>query len=248
MFPGAKQLETDIISNDLLAAQIKALESNATGNITNPFGFYLDVTGQPFSNFDFIKQGPEITRGGKTSRYSQRFIDDCRDEFGLLPKNTEPLFKPENIAIVTNGICGSTCALFSNVLKNEFKVKTFATGGVDDNKPMAFNSFNGGEVRHLGSIIKELQLVGVNELFAGDDVKSNILDELAQVGVNDIKPLPLQSDLSFTYRESYANQFPEIPLEFVFEPADFRIPTTAESDMNPVAVWQKVISLMSGSK
>ncbi|KAG0212894.1 hypothetical protein BGX28_005356 [Mortierella sp. GBA30] len=55
---------------------------------------------------------------------------------------------PENMAILTNGYCGSTCALISNMMHTKFGVKTVVVGGRTPaaTEPMSYSTFPGLEV------------------------------------------------------------------------------------------------------
>ncbi|KAJ3109884.1 hypothetical protein HDU96_007085 [Phlyctochytrium bullatum] len=66
-----------------------------------------------------IANARSFVRGGVSDRYTSRFIADCNQFIHLAPLNEakplQPGWAPVNIAIVSNGECGSTCAIVTRV-------------------------------------------------------------------------------------------------------------------------------------
>ncbi|KAJ3082901.1 hypothetical protein HK102_001391, partial [Quaeritorhiza haematococci] len=118
---------------------------------------------------------------------------ECDFLYNLLPNNTEPIFAPSDIAIVSNGYCGSTCALFTTLLHELYGVRQFATGGFP-NQPMSFSSFPGGQVYSLITIQSQASRFNVSNLAPG--------------------PWPILATVRFTLREAYAKGRTDVPLEF----------------------------------
>ncbi|GJJ69625.1 hypothetical protein EMPS_01972 [Entomortierella parvispora] len=65
---------------------------------------------------------------------------------------------PENIAILTDGYCGSSCALITNMLHMKFRVKTVVVGGRTSSKwtPMSYSTFPGLQVIDDSLIFHEM--------------------------------------------------------------------------------------------
>lgn len=75
---------------------------------------------------------------------------------GFNPKNvtfpTQP-FKTENMVVMGNGFCHSSCAGFVNIMANVGKVKTLAFGGRPAARPMQImGGVRGGSILDLGAI------------------------------------------------------------------------------------------------
>jgi hypothetical protein len=104
-------------------------------------------------------------------------------------------WRPENIVILTNGYCGSTCALFSRNLHEHHGVRTFTVGGLVD-QSMAYSVFPGGQVYSYTSLLGQVSKLGVDP------------DEHVPTY------LPLNAQVSFTIREAYSSLRKYVPLEF----------------------------------
>ncbi|RUS28979.1 hypothetical protein BC938DRAFT_481214 [Jimgerdemannia flammicorona] len=126
----------------LVTGQSLALEANEE----SPFSAtsYETVDGKPLTGDLWLKNSIKYMRGGKTSRYSQRVRTNCTSfisqyyfkDLGVLP------WKSKDYLILSNGICGSSCALFTNRMHQLKNVKTIAIGGILHN-PMTYQSFPG---------------------------------------------------------------------------------------------------------
>eukprot|EP01118_Nematostelium_gracile_P005246 TRINITY_DN1643_c0_g2_i3.p1 TRINITY_DN1643_c0_g2~~TRINITY_DN1643_c0_g2_i3.p1 ORF type:complete len:587 (-),score=101.46 TRINITY_DN1643_c0_g2_i3:101-1861(-) len=160
-------------------------------------------TNLPFTNSSWYFPGNTWERGNSTSQYSS-FIHLACDNY------TSPvryLFK--KILILTDGLCGSTCAVFSSHLAEADHVETVVVGGVY-NQSQQYYSFPGGEVMHIGDFLQVLQPLNIND----PTIVPN--------------PLTNRADVSFTLQEIYPwrkdNVPGTLPLEFHYRPATFRIP------------------------
>lgn len=149
---------------------------------------------------------------------------DCRDVYALIPNNPPP-FPAKDLLVLSNGYCGSTCALFTNTVHVQHNVKTIVIGGPSASLAgyggMAYSSFVGGQSFSLDSVREEAWLLNIT---------SKAVPEA----------LPTRSVLAFTIREVYSFQDSNVPQEFVFLPADEQVPNLEEFDGNPVALWRFV--------
>lgn len=108
--------------------------------------------GQHCSNISWYSPGQKLQRGGVTGQYSERNYSPTKFAT-VFPKH---LFKqvrflslvqcpsPDKILLVSDGLCGSTCAVFSSHLDEVDHVNSVSLGGVYPN-PQAFFSFPGGK-------------------------------------------------------------------------------------------------------
>ncbi|KAJ3099754.1 hypothetical protein HDU97_002780 [Phlyctochytrium planicorne] len=97
---------------------------------------------QTISDGDTGSNAKTRTRGGVTGQNSAIFSSGCPSTFNLPGSSPFPL---EDIAIVSDGFCGSACAMFVKNLNDNWGVRTYVYGG-SDGKPFAATSFNGGFV------------------------------------------------------------------------------------------------------
>ena len=74
-------------------------------------------------------------------------------DYSFSPPWASPPFPPENIVLVTDGYCGSACAIFVDILANTHGVRTVAMGGRPMEAPMqAVGATKGGPVADFWGI------------------------------------------------------------------------------------------------
>ncbi|KAJ3108128.1 hypothetical protein HDU96_007676 [Phlyctochytrium bullatum] len=173
--------------------------------------------------------GRTLVRGGVTSKYSNLFGMDCDNVVlpVVRPENTKQLkrgWKPENIAIVSNGFCGSTCGQFVRALRTTFQVRSYTYGG-STGVPFQPTSFEGGAV------------LGFQDLLANSD--PSIADAP--------KPFPLPATGSITYLEAYSTRVgdPEVPAEFIKMEAEAHFVVGDMTD--PLEVWTQAGKMLTNN-
>ncbi|CAG8538977.1 356_t:CDS:2 [Dentiscutata heterogama] len=172
------------------------------------------------NNFSSIKNfiGKNyIKRGGKTSRYSNKFdftLD--RDELKLIKNNKEYPWTGNNTIILTNGNCGSACALISQYLAEIGQFPTVTVGGLY-NTSLSFASFSGGEVFGYDG----------SEKFKG------------------IPSFPVSGELQFTVSESYSILKKNEVLDFSYRPSKYRLYYDDKSARDPSLLWSKAADFLN---
>lgn len=130
--------------------------------------------------------------------------------------------------VMTDGLCGSTCAVFSSHITAVNHVTSVVTGGIASVAKQQYFSFPGGLVYNLDSLINDVTQLGL---------KSYPYVPAA---------LPGGGRLTFTLLEIYdwqnTNQL-EVPLEFLFRPAEHVIPNWCYDDSCRPALYKQVSSL-----
>jgi purine-nucleoside phosphorylase len=111
-----------------------------------------------------------------------RIGDTCLP-FTFTPPETKP-FEFENIAIMTNGRCASSCSLFSVTMATKYNVKTVVVGG----KPGTTQHYCGvvgGQSLNFVTVDSEVKTVGLkNDPLAPPDFLTNsYLGESARVEI-----------------------------------------------------------------
>ncbi|KAG0028558.1 hypothetical protein BGZ82_008367 [Podila clonocystis] len=100
---------------------------------------------------------------------------------------------PENMAILTEGYCGSSCALISNMMHTKYGVPTVVVGGrtmAKQNMPMTYSSFPGLQVIDDTLIFSEMHYVRSRMMSAQE------LERLEQGGHTNRSAIQGQSMLS----------------------------------------------------
>ncbi|CAG8590464.1 19689_t:CDS:2 [Cetraspora pellucida] len=147
------------------------------------------------------------TRGGVTERYSNRFLISNPYEYkDLISRHLiAPLpWKSDDLIILTNSLCGSSCALIAEGAAEVNNVTTVAVGGFV-NSPLSYSSCQGGVVIDstlIFNIISKLNL------------QNNTLMP---------KPFILGGKLTIPSSEFYSIKNSDKILEFLYRPADFRL-------------------------
>lgn len=148
-------------------------------------------------------------------------------ELALTPEQVpKDNFLPiENVVFLTDGRCGSTCAVFAEAL-SFIGVKSVAVGG---------RPFRTTAIRPMQAIggIKGTEMI----TYSYSARRQKLAPEIVP------GPLPIQAEAAVNYRNSYAPG-EDLPLEFVYQTADYRIMKTPEMFKNPAKIWETARSVV----
>ncbi|KAK5994141.1 Peptidase S41 family ustP-like protein [Cladobotryum mycophilum] len=162
--------------------------------------------------------------------------------YGNLTHITQP-FKPENIVIVYDGVCASTCTLASEMLRIQGGVKSVAFGG----RPVR------GPIQGVGGV-KGSQVLAFSDVYSYAQRAINITkDENVKKDLARFKKLPIQRSLaaSLNVRDQILrdNVNDGLPAQFVVEQADCRLYWTADMITDVRAIWKAAAnSAFNGAK
>ncbi|CAG8532046.1 26208_t:CDS:2, partial [Racocetra persica] len=168
------------------------------------------------------------TRGGVTEHYSNRFLlNDPYDYKDLISQHLiTPLpWKSDDLIILTNSICGSSCTLIAEGAAEVNNIATVAVGGFVDS-PLSYASCPGGIVidsTHIFNIISKLNL------------QNNTLMP---------KPFILGGKLTFLSSEFYSIKNSDQLLEFLYKPADFRLFYDDKSFRDQTILWSQAANFI----
>ncbi|PLB51538.1 peptidase S41 family protein [Aspergillus steynii IBT 23096] len=162
--------------------------------------------------------------------------------YGLVKQNeTEAPFAPEDILLLTDGLCTSTCTIFAELMKNTAGVKSITFGGRPQQGPMqAIGGSKGCQVATSFNI-NALRDVADQVANLADAEGKPVLTRQEHARLNATLPgdMPLNPDgkISFNLRNSYREGDDEMPLQFLYEPADCRLFYTPENILHPDTTW-----------
>ncbi|KAF1829222.1 peptidase S41 family protein-like protein [Decorospora gaudefroyi] len=152
-----------------------------------------------------------------------------------------PKFPPENIVIVTDGYCASTCTIFSELMKQQAGVKTIAMGGRSNKNPIqAIGGVKGVNNFQLGFVQQNAQyavrfMPSLNSSILRRDYYSNIVFSRSLAsGVNTRDGLR-QNDTS------------GVALQFIYEEADCRLYYTPEMTVDITSLWKAAADVQWGT-
>ncbi|KAF2156323.1 hypothetical protein K461DRAFT_326546 [Myriangium duriaei CBS 260.36] len=162
------------------------------------------------------------------------------------PPYTNPPFSSENIVMVYDGYCASTCTIFSELMRQQARVRTIALGGRSNtNIIQAVGGTKGSNNYAWGFILFQLlvpvykgappmikklwqrsSIARYNQLFSfrGGSFMANVRDAMRQ------------GDKTNT------------PLQFLYEPADCRVLYTPAMLIDQSVVWRTVADTAWGNK
>ncbi|KAF9049822.1 hypothetical protein BJ165DRAFT_1454055 [Panaeolus papilionaceus] len=165
---------------------------------------------------DWIKPY-SVEINGHQDAFSQRLGQECQPFSWDAP--VEGLFEPDNILIVSNGRCASSCSLFSITMSKEEGVRTVVVGGKADT-PQDYCGTVGGQSTSFSMIdseIKSTQLKG--HKLAPPDFLTNSVQGI-------------------TWRLGLGIDNTDEPEEWQEHPADINFPVTLATVNKPLAIWK----------
>lgn len=166
--------------------------------------------------------------------------------------NTNQPFTSDNIVLLQDGGCGSTCAVFSEFMKSQGNVQQVVVGGLPKTGPMQ------GVAGSKGSQVYTWTQVNfeANKVYnlLPDQQEALNKTELGAL-VNAQRPLMRSAIGSFNRTQSSINLRDNIrmndttvtPLEFVYEAADCRLFYTGDMVRDVEAVWKKAADARWGN-
>lgn len=158
--------------------------TDATASLDDPDVFYF---APPFNFREALDQdldvftswqdyyGPEERAMNLTSISRYNLDDSCYlgfniSNYGNLTQITPQVFQPDDIVLVQDGDCGSTCTVFTEFMKSRAKVKQIIFGGRRQNGPM----------QGVGNV-KGAQVLGFDDLCQAPQLGLNFADPADQI-------------------------------------------------------------------
>jgi hypothetical protein len=219
------------------------------------FDYHMDtkVDGTSFSSWD-EKLGPQEVNGELYTTPAQWNLSDVYvpyvsgginvTGYGVLANVTgPPKFAPENIVIVTDGYCASTCTIFSELMQQQAGVKTIAMGGRSNkNAIQAIGGTKGVNNYAFGFIQQTVQYAvkfdpSLNTSILVDDYYNDIVFSRAISGAGGVN----------TRDGLRANDTSGIALQFQYEEADCRLYYTPEMTVDITALWKSAADAQWGN-
>ncbi|KAI3323720.1 hypothetical protein HD806DRAFT_72048 [Xylariaceae sp. AK1471] len=196
-------------------------------------------TGSNFTSWDEffgpIPAGDDVvTRTQRFNLSSEIFIDNAAEGgiFDLNPTSSAtstPPWAPEDIIILTDGVCGSSCALFVEMMHHEAGVRVVTVGGRPVPGPMQGVGNTRG-ARSMSTFILDNN-IDVTQDLLNDSPDAHFLPNRTEA--LDVYILGSSINLRDQVRKGNTT-----PLQFAYEPADCRIYFTPQTIFNYTALWQ----------
>lgn len=235
---GGRRMVVDTLINQIGTVITNDTEQYSEGDPispNNPYNAtqYLDVQGNRIKSWSEL-YGPEEHNGANFTILQRLDLNDVyNDGFSLaaipfgyanMTYNYAQPFAAEDILLLLDGNCGSTCSIFAEFMKTEKGVMTVARGGAPHNGPMQ----GGAGVR--GSQSYEFNNLNLTLFGAGK------LDSSIDVPVPDaILPVSGGFNLADQIRNGDDTN---TPLQFIYEASDCRIWTTPLMLIDQTEIWR----------
>jgi len=156
---------------------------------------------------------------------------------------TQP-FHRDNIIIITDGYCASTCTIFSEFMRQQAGVQTILLGG----RPNYDIAQAIGGVKGTNSFPYSYILSGVETVFAFEDESGR--DYYNDTALGDYTQYPFYRSPSVPVVNSRdglrEGDETQLPLQFLYEPADCRVFYTPEMVVDETAVWKTIADTVWG--
>ncbi|KAK7219303.1 hypothetical protein V2G26_007306 [Clonostachys chloroleuca] len=160
----------------------------------------------------------------------------------------------EDIVLLQDGYCGSTCTIFSNIMKNDAGVKSVVVGGIPQNGPMqGVCGTRGSNVLKWSDYDLATGAIRQN-ISSSEDKIAAVLKGLG-VTTDDITELPAPiSSAPWKIGDGRVNALDEInlssreiPRQFVYEAANCRLFYTADMIRDITQLWRAAGSFANGN-
>ncbi|OOQ82895.1 putative peptidase, S41 family [Penicillium brasilianum] len=236
----------------------KAFSRSTTQDSSNTFAYKEMVAPDQKTGFSSWEDlyGPNEVLGSSSSSLLANFNYSSTSSenypingYGPIPLNPDKsLFPAENIAIITDGDCGSTCAFFVKLMKRQ-GVRTITFGGRPNESTMqGVGGTKGGQSLGINYINGYIQQA--NQLIQNSTGSSSpLLTDDEWKKFNDSSPSLATSFAwsgSVNLRNEYDPDDDQTPLQFVYEAAECRRFYTIDNYLQRETVWQDAAKSMFG--
>ncbi|KAF9938633.1 hypothetical protein BGZ65_012508 [Modicella reniformis] len=224
-FPNTKPyFVQDLKDTSLVQTAAKqAIKRPHAGSIFDARTFMSAASGKAFKDASMFLKGVNHRRAGSAVAFTQKSYFPHHWPFLPLEKGKQLRFRPENMAIVSNGFCGSACTMIASRFGIVHKVKTYAIGGISK-RPLSYFTFPGGFVMSSSALVHEMRENGVKQT------------------KNTPTPFPVTATNTLTVGEIYATENSTVPLEYdaKYFAADVHLDQDPVSARHPDQVWVKI--------
>lgn len=221
----------------------------------------VDVNLQNFKSAqDYL--GPHTIYGDNFTSIVRTNTTDQDEEIGVpdLESVAAQLFSADNIVLLYDGLCGSTCSIFSELMTAVAGVRSVVVGGRPMSGPMQtvagsrgyiFPSsfffytltFHRAQVLSYGELASDW--VGIKKYYKEHDLTVPVIANASQYTIpvtsKPLDVLQMGTRARVNLRNNYnSTSSSEIPLQFRYEPANCRLYWQVEDLFSMLNLWQKV--------
>lgn len=234
---GDADQETVIRNRAFAALQQSAI----VGNII-PGGVY-SPDGTNLTTVDAILD-PVILKGDRFTAYQFTPLNETSAVFNVSGtgsrSNLPPaVFRPEDVVLLTDGTCGSTCTLFAYLMIQELNVKATVVGGRPQTGMMqSVAGVEGAQVFFLPSLQSTAQAV----LTLSPDLNQTDSElQLLSEGYALTRAANPASPGGVNGKNAFMKGNAETPLQFLYQAANCRFFYTKDMLFCPAEVWKRAV-------
>jgi hypothetical protein len=201
-----------------------------------------DVDLKPFSSPE-DKLGHNQVNGEKTSNIVRSGDDPLLKQY--FNTKDDDAFKPQDILLLSDGMCGSTCSRFAEMLTTDVKIKTLAVGGIPENGPMAHaGGTKGAQVYEVSDYFLNLGSALIEVVTKTEDWTTNDVEDMKEVFTG---PTYMRfGSARLNVLDTMRNASSTVPTQFIVDNADCRMWYKPSMYSNPEELWQAAYSYAWG--
>ncbi|KAI1418045.1 hypothetical protein F5Y13DRAFT_199153 [Hypoxylon sp. FL1857] len=208
----------------------------------------LDLSKPQGTNFSSVDEflTPVTLKDDKFTAYVRQVLESpgfTLTGTGNRSNGPAALFKPENIVLLTDGNCGSTCTIFSYLMIFQQDVKTVSVGGRPQAGVMqSIGGVEGSEVMMFSTIsgIAAQAITIPTDQAEKQQLQDGELGLLAEGYA--VQRLMSPDAGSINFKNNFAPSDSQTPLQFTYEAANCRFFYTTEMITSPELVWQYAVN------
>lgn len=201
-------------------------------------------TGQNFTSWgEFF--GPHVYNEDTFTTVQRENLTDSLFDNGALgidiygesiPATNPQYYSPENIILLSDGICSSACAVFVEMMHHDAGVKSVVVGGLPQNGPMQTASGTRGVQLYTAQNID-------NDIALAEYFNATTSNYFPDRTVDVYIPY-----LNVNLRDQIRKDQEDVPLQFLYDAADCRIFFTFETWSNYSSLWTNAVNAISDPK
>jgi hypothetical protein len=189
-----------------------------------PGSMTSSTTNRRYRGLELIRPPRMRQTPHKQVEYSNFFRDGCPKGTNNPLERVRSRLTSKDVVVLSDGRCGSACGRLYYTLKEGYGVRAAVTGYFA-HVPRTVSAFPATSVHDLDGLLKDLGKLGMSS------------DPLAP------KRLLVNSKFRYPARESYSNDYPNLPLEYLYTPSDFTLDWDAANLMRPCRTWDQLARL-----
>ncbi|TLS26603.1 hypothetical protein PpBr36_04996 [Pyricularia pennisetigena] len=190
---------------------------------------------------------PVQLKGDKFTAYQSTPYNETSAEFNLTGTGSRapappPVFKPSDVVLLTDGTCGSTCTIFSYLAIKQANVRTTVVGGRPQvGKMQSIAGVEGTQVFAMESLAAGARAVlTLSPKERANELRSGEMGVLASAYALTRTATPGMAG-SVNGKNAFSMDNAQLPLQFLYQPANCRVFHTRETIMNPAEAWKRVV-------